>query len=1332
MIRFDSQIFRAALLGSCLFVAVFALNSIDALAHPQETTTHDQNLGTACQKPGVKIKCLDLQPENASNVSVLLKGKEIDVFQSMESKSKTILRNTEKFQNFSLGQSFTLNYSMKAQAHGNYTVECHTSPSLIILSQQNYKISVADTAKELNYQFQLRPPEKGDYCIILSVRPEDDTNSFNSGGNAVLYFRYDEQGGRLLDARAILLEDKLKIWREHYNSDPGRLNDLPEAVIINRAAGEISRSEFYESEKKGIVRANIVNELIKVSGVISYLDYNGSYKPLRNATVEVIDEDGFTSDQVLATVGTDDNGYYSAYVEKDKDSVWPQTGTSDIFINVIAKTFDDGRGEFIVQDEFLGFLCVSGDDYEGESGITPDVEGDLEKNLNLGTLGKDSNVNKAFTIFDHVFESQRFFTFYGNQLIGGRPEKLTATYPLPNCIDWIPGVDMSFFNGFVGGPRIYYNEEDIVSAYDEIPSVIWHEYGHFVMWNLFGQSYPCGPKSDIVVCCTWLQHNIGGTTPCRELAWTEGWADFVAVATRDKILNLQDGEYWHANGGVSRLATLGNSISPVTEIDNVEGRVAGSLYDLFDEADDENETYDNAAGSRNHDKLLRTMQSYGQVNLFEHLIVNYMLQHGSRWIVLGACLQNGIDYGADHTAPSVTGTPLDGGEITTTPSVSFSWIPAFDGESGLSGYHLQIGSAPGNNDILDGLIGNAASYTFAAMDGQVLFARVRAQNEAGMFGEWSPSSDGIAIYITPPQVSATRPAFNSDNGDRTTNITLTLDKALLPSLYNERSFHVDAEKTGLHFGTLELGWDKRSIIFDPFDDFLVGEKVSVTVTPVVGLKQPYTFSFMVAPSAGTGNFTEIFGASPYIVGKRTRNPVTADFDGDGYFDLAVPDGASSQVIFYKGGQDSTFATPNMVIEVGGLPNNLTAGDLNRDGKMDLIICARDLALSPPGVVSILFGNGDGSFQNPTKILVGEEPQTVLTGDFNGDGRMDLVANRLNDSTLTVILSTGASVFEIDSTYNIAGFARTFVSGDFNNDGLLDLAAASGDNTPGSFEFGRGVGTLLLGSGDGTFSIRKSFDPGQGPFHMATGDFNHDEALDLVVANEDDNGETFSRVVTVLLGQGNGEFSSPQKIRVDEEYSEPRAVAVGDFIKDGHLDLAVATISPGEVSILQGDGAGNFSLPVAKFRVGDAANALVTSDFNNDGIIDLASSNYGSDTALGTLTVLFGDIGLTKRIPTMANTERPTEFALKQNSPNPFNPSTVIEYGLPQSSNVTLKIYNAYGQEVRILIDGFEMAGYKSAIWDGKNNRGESVPSGIYFYRITASYFEQTLRMLLLK
>jgi hypothetical protein len=111
---------------------------------------------------------------------------------------------------------------------------------------------------------------------------------------------------------------------------------------------------------------------------------------------------------------------------------------------------------------------------------------------------------------------------------------------------------------------------------------------------------------------------------------------------------------------------------------------------------------------------------------------------------------------------------------------------------------------------------------------------------------------------------------------------------------------------------------------------------------------------------------------------------------------------------------------------------------------------------------------------------------------------------------------------------------------------------------------------------------------------------------------------------------------------------------------------------------------------------------------------------------------FGDLETAWNAGTLVSAIRelggmPTEFELSQNYPNPFNPSTTIRYTLPQAGNVSLKVYNALGQEVATLVNGHQVAKNYEATFDGSN-----LASGIYFYTLRTDNFSQTKKMILVK
>ncbi len=229
---------------------------------------------------------------------------------------------------------------------------------------------------------------------------------------------------------------------------------------------------------------------------------------------------------------------------------------------------------------------------------------------------------------------------------------------------------------------------------------------------------------------------------------------------------------------------------------------------------------------------------------------------------------------------------------------------------------------------------------------------------------------------------------------------------------------------------------------------------------------------------------------------------------------------------------------------GILPFSIALGDFNGDGIRDLAV-----ANVNSNSVSVLLGNGDGTFQTHVDYTVGTGPASVAVGDFNGDGKLDLAVANQNSNTVSILLGNGNGTFQTHVDYAVGSASRSVAAGDFNGDGKLDLATANQNSNNVS---------ILLGNGNGTFQTHVDYAVGSGPFYVAVGDFNGDSKLDLAVANFSSNN------VSILLGNGNGTFQTHVDYAVS---SNPDRVLVGDFNGDGMLDLAVVSISSNYVSIL---------------------------------------------------------------------------------------------------------------------------------------------------------------------
>jgi hypothetical protein len=190
---------------------------------------------------------------------------------------------------------------------------------------------------------------------------------------------------------------------------------------------------------------------------------------------------------------------------------------------------------------------------------------------------------------------------------------------------------------------------------------------------------------------------------------------------------------------------------------------------------------------------------------------------------------------------------------------------------------------------------------------------------------------------------------------------------------------------------------------------------------------------------------------------------------------------------------------------------------------------------------------------------------LATGDFNNDGKIDLVATNSGENTVGVILNNGNQTFQTRNDYPAGPSPSSIATADFNGDGFMDLAVANSDCQVFP-NCGPSTISIVLGNGDGTFQAPSHYSTGTDtdPRSVVVGDFNGDKIPDLAVANYATN------TVSVLLGVGDGTFLEHQDFAVG---SEPASVATGDFNGDGKLDLVAANFHSNTVSVLLGNGDG---------------------------------------------------------------------------------------------------------------------------------------------------------------
>lgn len=372
-------------------------------------------------------------------------------------------------------------------------------------------------------------------------------------------------------------------------------------------------------------------------------------------------------------------------------------------------------------------------------------------------------------------------------------------------------------------------------------------------------------------------------------------------------------------------------------------------------------------------------------------------------------------------------------------------------------------------------------------------------------------------------------------------------------------------------GTTPVGVVTGDFNGDGIADFIVLNGPGGFVAPCLGTQLNCLAVFL---GKGDGTFQ-----APAVISTGSSNVnqiITGDFNGDGKLDIAYgagPNGNPVSVGILLGNGDGTFNVLTPVSTGATSIAQLKAADLNKDGKLDLVVT--DGQSGTQSQVQILLGNGDGTFQAPTNLTSGRFTGTFVIADFNGDGNLDILAANELDANAEIWLGNGNGTFNSPTLLNTGGasgvYPRGIVAGDFNLDGHLDIAFTHGINLDPSGN-PHGVG-LLLGNGDGTFQAPQEYLVGRSALVYAAADLNRDGAPDLVIID--------TGLINVLLNQtpppvtvspsslsfGNqlvGTTSSALTAKVSNNGTSATTVSVaasGDFAQTNNCPVSPATLAP---------------------------------------------------------------------------------------------------------------------------------------------------------------------------
>lgn len=437
---------------------------------------------------------------------------------------------------------------------------------------------------------------------------------------------------------------------------------------------------------------------------------------------------------------------------------------------------------------------------------------------------------------------------------------------------------------------------------------------------------------------------------------------------------------------------------------------------------------------------------------------------------------------------------------------------------------------------------------------------------------------------------------------------------------------------------------------------------------------------------GMGNFAT---AVNYSIGINNASIASADFNGDGLFDLAVGNLGVSTISIMISDGTGTFSLLSTLSS--SEPRSITSRDLNNDQKVDLIAIGdlgisvlrgdgqggftngpeyssgglvvsvadynndgvSDMGAVTSGNMAILLGDHEGHFLGNESVPLNFIPYSITKADFNGDGKMDIVATDNASDEVVMILGNGIDGFSLSMKYAAGLTPTSITSNDFNSDGKMDIALASNE--------GNNI-AVLLGDGLGGLSLPIYYPAGAISYLLLSSDFNGDGRADLATGN---NGPSLS----VLFGDGMGRFGPPLMLTLD---NFPFSISASDFNDDGKFDLAVVIDKSDDVFIFMASETGNFDSPQNHY-MGLRPRIIKGADLNGDGRHDLVAVNQEAYNRTSLAIILNNGTGLFSRPVYFANGSTISQIIIDD-----FNKDTRADVAAVEEDHVSVYLGNGSG------------------------------------------------------
>ncbi|MBP9095700.1 MAG: T9SS type A sorting domain-containing protein [Ignavibacteria bacterium] len=513
-----------------------------------------------------------------------------------------------------------------------------------------------------------------------------------------------------------------------------------------------------------------------------------------------------------------------------------------------------------------------------------------------------------------------------------------------------------------------------------------------------------------------------------------------------------------------------------------------------------------------------------------------------------------------------------------------------------------------------------------------------------------------------------------------------------------------------------------------------------------------------SPGASTPAFSAhtdfTTGSTPVFVS-------TGDFTGDGKKDIVTANIGSNNISVLLNTTAPGASTPTFSAKTdfttGFIPYWLSVGDLNGDGRPDIAV-----ANNSSGTISVFLntttpGAGTPSFSARTDFTAGSGLNSVELADINGDGKPDMAGANLGGNNVSVYINTttpGASTptFTAKTDFTTDTQPYSVYMGDINGDGKPDMAVTNqGSNSVSVF-----LNTTTPGSTTPTFSAKVDFATGVSPQSVTLADLNGDGRKDILSSNLTGNS------LSILINTTTPGASTPT-FAAKSDYISVGSLnfsTVGDLNNDGKPDIA-SNFTTTDFSVILNTATYPLPVELASFTSSVNSNNVTLNwstvqEQNNKGF-EIERNSFGTGwkkvgyvEGHGTINTqqnyTFNDIALQtgtynyrlKQIDYNGNIEYyelsnevtlgvPSKYLLAQNYPNPFNPVTRINYELPITNYVSIKIFDITGKEVANLVNEVKDAGYYSVSFDAK-----SLSSSTYFYRLSTDKFSDVKKMVVVK